>query len=119
MCNLRNNSRWNFVDPSYADLPQPIHWLLNFLGAVGMVLPYLTVFLPCLAVIWGADQLQSVLGMALDGASSTLFAIAKTGVAICSVGMLLSSYSARRDWEDELRRTIRDACEEFFKPWLR
>ena len=117
--NNRTSSRWTFVDPSYADLPRPIQWILNTFGAVGMVLPFLTVLLPCFALVWGVDQLQSVFDVSPFGVVSTLMSMIKTGVMVCSVEMLRITYSIRHDWEDELRRIIHEACDEFLQPWQR
>lgn len=113
------STRWSFIHPSHADIPRPFHLLLNTLAAIGMALPYLMILLPCFGIVWVAVTFQSVFVDAAYGAISAVMSIVKIAATFCSVEMLRISYSIRRDWEDELRRIIHDACEEFLQPWLR
>ena len=114
----RPQSRWTFIDPAYAASPRVFHWLLNTLGAIGLAAPYLTVLIPCFAVVWGADQLQSLLGAAAYGTVSALMAILKAGTTTFAIEMLFTAYCLRHEWEEEVRKIIYDACEEFLQPWL-
>jgi hypothetical protein len=112
-------SRWNFIDPEYADIPRIIYWLLNTAGVIGLAAPYLTVLVPCFAVVWGAVELQSLTGMAAYGAVSALILMISTGVTTCAIKMLFAMYCIRHEWEEVVRSIIHEACEECIRPWLR
>ncbi|MCX4177443.1 MULTISPECIES: hypothetical protein [Paraburkholderia] len=115
----RPQSRLNFIDPAYAEIPWYFHWLLNTLGAIGLAGPYLTVLVPCFAAVWGAEQLQLLFGSAAYGAVSALMSMIRTGATILGIEMLFTMYCTRHEWEEVVRRIIHDACEEFLQPWLR
>ncbi len=119
MQNNRSQSRWNFIDPAYAASPRIFHWLANTLGVISLAAPYLTVLIPWFAAVWGADQLQIVLGSAAYGMVSAGMAMIESGATLVAVGMLVTTYQTRREWEEVVRRIIYDACEEFLQPWLR
>jgi hypothetical protein len=115
----RPQSRLNFIDPAYAEIPWYFHWLLNTLGAIGLAAPYLTVLIPCFAAVWGAGQLQLLFGSAAYGTVSALMSMIRTGATIFGIEMLFTMYCTRHEWEEVVHRIIHDACEEFLLPWLR
>jgi hypothetical protein len=115
----RPQSRLNFIDPAYAEIPWFFHWLLNTLGAIGLAGPYLMVLVPCFAAVWGAEQLQLLFGSAAYGTVSALMSIIRTGATIFGIEMLFTMYWMRHEWEEVVRRIIHEACEEFLQPWLR
>lgn len=112
-------STWSFIDPAHAALPRPLHWLLNTMAVIGLAAPYLTVLAPWFAAVWGANQLQSFFGMAVWGTLNALMTMIKTAATICAIDMLFTMYCIRHEYADEVRRSIYEACEEFFYPWLR
>ena len=115
----RPQSRLNFIDPAYAEIPWFFQRLLNTLGAIGLAAPYLTVLIPCFAAVWGADQLQALFGSAAYGAVSALMSMIRTGAVIFGIEMLFTTYSTRHEWEEVVRRTIHETCEEILQQWPR
>jgi hypothetical protein len=119
MSNNRTQSRWNFMDPAYAASPRIFHWLANTVGVVSLAGPYLTVLVPCFAAVWAANQLQLSFGVAVYGMISALMSMIKIGATIFSIEMLFTMYHTRHEWEEVVRRIIRDACEESLQAWRR
>ena len=115
----RPSFRLNFIDPAYAEMPWFFQRLLNALGAIGLAAPYLTVLIPCFAAVWGADQLQALFGSAAYGAVSALMSMIRTGAVIFGIEMLFTTYSTRHEWEEVVRRIIRETCEEILRQWPR
>jgi hypothetical protein len=119
MSNNRTQSRWNFMDSAYAASPRIFHWLANIVGVVSLAGPYLTVLVPCFAAVWAANQLQLSFGVAVYGMISALMSMIKIGATIFSIEMLFTMYHTRHEWEEVVRRIIRDACEESLQAWRR
>jgi hypothetical protein len=117
MQNKRANARFNFIDPSYTEAPRLFHWLINTLGTIGLGFPYMTILIPCFAMVWGTGQLQIVFGATAYGTVSALMSIIKMGTIVFSVEMLFTSYFVRHDWEEELRGILRRMCGELLAPW--
>jgi hypothetical protein len=115
----RPESRLNFVDPAYADIPQIFHWLLNSIGAISLVAPYLGVLVPCFAVVWGTNQLQVVFASTAYGTVAALMVLIGIGATTWGIWMLVTIYSTRQEWEVVVRQIIYDACEECLQQWSR
>ena len=109
---------WNFIDPAHTGLPRSLQRLLNTMGLIALVAPYLVVLIPCFFMVWAANELQTIFALTAWGAFAALMAMIKVGATMCAIEMLFTVYCFRHEYAEGLRSIVYEACEEFFYPWL-
>lgn len=113
MQNRQCCSRFSIVKSDYAELPRPVHWILNTTGLLALAAPQVFSFLPWFLLTWGIDVLQSVLGMAAHGAVFALFDMLRLGTSLIALTFALELWSSRAEWAEAIYRIIDDSCKDF------
>jgi hypothetical protein len=113
MQNHQRCSRLSFVSLAHIDLPRPVHWILNGVGALCLAAPHVFSFLSWYLLVWGVDMLQSVFGMAGAGAVFALLDTLKFAMSVFALALGLEIWTIRAEWTQQVYKIIDDCCEEF------
>jgi hypothetical protein len=106
-------SRFSVVNSAYAELPRPLHWLINGIGLLCLAAPHVFSMLSWFLLTWGIDELKSVFGMTGRGAVIALLDILKFATSVFALAFALELWSSRAEWAEEVYQIVDDSCEEF------
>jgi hypothetical protein len=115
MQNRQRCSRFCVVNSAYADLPRPVHWALNSLGAFSLAAPHVFSLLSWFLLTWSIDMLQAAFGMARAGAIFALFDMLKLGTSLFVLILALDLWSSRAEWSEIVYEIVDDSSEDFVR----
>ncbi|MGF6645902.1 ABC-type multidrug transport system fused ATPase/permease subunit [Paraburkholderia sp. GAS33] len=113
MQNRQRCSRFSVVNAAYAELPRPVHWIINGIGVLFLAAPHVFSVLSWFLLTWGIDVLQSVLGKDGRGTVFALFDMLKFATSMFTLAFGLEFWSSRAEWAEEVYQILDDSCEEF------
>jgi hypothetical protein len=113
MQNRQRCSRFSIVSSAYADLPRPVHWALNSLGAFSLAAPHVFSLLSWFLLTWGIDMLQSDVGMARAGALFAIFDMMKFGTSLFVLALSREFWASRAEWAEVVYEIVDDSSEDF------
>ena len=107
-------SRFSVVNSAYAELPRPVHWLINGIGVLCLAAPHVFSLLSWFLITWGIDALQWVLGHDGRGAVFVLLDMLKFVTSVFTLAFALELWSSRAKWAEEVYQIVDESCEEFY-----
>jgi hypothetical protein len=113
MQNRQRCSRFSIVKSDYAELPRPIHWILNGFGAFFLAAPHFFALLSWFLLTWSIDILQSVVAINRYGAMFALLEMVRFGTSLFVLALALEFWSSRAEWAEVVYESVDDSCEDF------
>jgi hypothetical protein len=114
MQNRKRCSRFSAVNAIYADLPRPVHWALNSLGAFAFAAPHVFSLLFWFLITWSLDAMLSSFG-AKAGPVFALLDMLKLGASLFALILALELWSSRAEWAEIVYEIIDDSAEDFVR----